>query len=146
MPPLANASTPPLGWTPLARHVELFLTDSGRPLTKENYQGARLLTQHIEPGRDRVPLGGSGGWIATYLHGEPDPEVRGKKRKVMGWGGIESIIKKTNAPPPPFTSSLSSSGHAHRRPRRQRVDGQVPHKIQDGRRHPKRRPGHARRV
>ena len=90
MPPLPNATAPPLGWTPLTRHVELYLVAGGvnATLTPAAYQGVRLLAQHIEPGRDRVPLT-PGGWLATYLHGEPDPEGT----PVTGPDGKEWMVK-----------------------------------------------------
>lgn len=70
----SSTTSPPLGWTPRAKFVELFMIDDGAPFSpSSHYLGTRVLAEHIEPGANRVPLG-PGGWIANFLHGEPDPE------------------------------------------------------------------------
>lgn len=76
MPALEGGDgAPPLRWTPRARHVELFLVDGahGAMLSRADYRGVYLLSEHIEPGPERVRLGARGA-LATFLHGEPDPE------------------------------------------------------------------------
>ena len=64
MPPLSNtsSSSPPLGWTPRARFVELFLVDDGGAFDPVKHcQGTRVFAEHIEPGANRVPLSPAAG-------------------------------------------------------------------------------------
>jgi hypothetical protein len=80
----AGWGTPPgpLGWVPRSAHVELFVVDDGQALgsNASHYRGVYLASEHIQRGRHQVDLpkaedaGGAPSAIATFLHGEPDPE------------------------------------------------------------------------